>query len=105
MPGIVGIISQKPSQECGRLVRSMVSSTEHESFYDSGLYSAPDIGIYAGWVAHEHTLAAGQPFFNEQGDVVLLLSGECLVDPETRTALRQKGHDFGQATVSWLVHL
>jgi asparagine synthase (glutamine-hydrolysing) len=83
----------------------MVSSTEHESFYDSGLYSVPDMGIYAGWVAHEHSLAAGQPFFNEQGDVVLLLSGECFVDPETRTALRQKGHDFGQTAVSWLVHL
>ena len=78
---------------------------EHESFYDSGMYSVPEMGIYAGWVAHENSFAAGQPFFNERRDVVLLFSGECFVDPETRTGLRQKGHELGQAAGSWLVHL
>jgi asparagine synthase (glutamine-hydrolysing) len=78
---------------------------EHEFFYDSGMYSVPEMGIYAGWVAHENSFVAGQPFFNERRDVVLLLSGECFVDPETRTGLRQKGHDLGQAAGSWLVHL
>jgi asparagine synthase (glutamine-hydrolysing) len=78
---------------------------EHESFYDSGMYSVLEMGIYAGWVAHENSLAAGQPFFNERRDVVLLFSGECFVDPGTRTGLRQKGHELGQAAGSWLVHL
>src|SRR4029453_11827809 len=105
MPGIVGIISQRPAEECQSLVKSMVSSMEHESFYDSGMYSVPEMGIYAGWVAHENSLAAGQPFFNERSDVVLLFSGECFVDPETRTDLRQKGHELGPAAGSWLVHL
>ena len=105
MPGIVGIISERPSVECESLVKSMASSMEHQSFYDSGMYSAPELGIYGGWVAHENSLAAGQPFFNERGDVALLFSGECFVDPETRTGLRQKGHELGQAAGSWLVHL
>src|SRR6266700_2404172 len=77
MPGIVGIVSQRPPEECQVLVKSMASSMEHESFYDSGMYSVPEMGIYAGWVAHENSLGAGQPFFNERRDVVLLLSGEC----------------------------
>jgi asparagine synthase (glutamine-hydrolysing) len=77
----------------------------HESFYASGIYSVPEMGIYAGWVAHENSFAAGQPFFNEQRDVVLLFSGECFVDPETRMGLIQKGHELGRATGSWLVHL
>jgi asparagine synthase (glutamine-hydrolysing) len=83
----------------------MASSMAFESFYDSGLYSVPEMGIYAGWVAHENSLAAGQPFFNERRDVVLLFSGECFVDPGKRTDLRRKGHDLGQAAGSWLVHL
>jgi asparagine synthase (glutamine-hydrolysing) len=83
----------------------MVAPMEHESFYDSGMYSVPEIGIYPGCVAHKNSFAAGQPFFNEQRDVVLLLSGECFVDPETRTGLRQKGHELGRAAGSWLVHL
>jgi asparagine synthase (glutamine-hydrolysing) len=78
---------------------------EHESFYDSGIYSAPELGIYAGWVAHENSFGAGQPFFNERRDVVLVFSGECFVDPQTRTGLKQKGHDLGQAAGGWLVHL
>jgi asparagine synthase (glutamine-hydrolysing) len=105
MPGIVGIVSRRPPEECKSLVKAMVSSMEHESFYDSGVYSAPEMGIYAGWVAYENSIAAGQPFFNERRDVVLLLSGECFVDPETRTGLRQKGHELDQAPGSCLVHL
>src|SRR2546429_5978546 len=105
MPGIVGIVSERPSEECKNLVKSMVASMEHESFYDSGMYSVPEIGIYPGCVAHKNSFAAGQPFFNEQRDVVLLLSGECFVDPETRTGLRQKRHELGRAAGSWLVHL
>jgi asparagine synthase (glutamine-hydrolysing) len=105
MPGIVGIISQRPSEECKNLVKSMASSMEHESFYESGMYSVPEMGIHAGWVAHENCFGSGQPFFNEQRDIALLFSGECFADPETRTGLRQKGHELGQAAGSWLVHL
>ena len=78
---------------------------EHELFYDSGLYCVPEMGIYAGWVAHENSLAAGQPFVNEVNDIVLLLSGECFVDREVGVQLRQKGHELGCAAGSWLVHL
>ena len=105
MPGIVGIVSERPSGECESLVRSMASSMVHESFYESGMYSVPEMGIYAGWVAHENSFGAGQPFLNERRDVALLFSGECFADAETRTGLRQKGHDLRQAAGSWLVHL
>src|SRR6266566_7948927 len=105
MPVIVGIVSQRPAEQCQSLVKCMASSMAHESFYDSGMYSVPEMGLYAGWVAHENSFAAGQPFFNERRDVVLFFSGECFVDPKTRTDLRQKGHELGQTAGSWLVHL
>ena len=105
MPGIVGIISKRPFIERESLVKSMVSSTEYESFYDSGLFSIPEMGVYAGWVAHEDSFGTDQPFFNEQRDVVLLFSGECFADAEMRADLRKKGHDVSQAAAGWLVHL
>jgi len=83
----------------------MAKSMEHESFYDSGLYSVPEMGIYAGWVAHKTSFATGQPFFNEQGDIALLISGECFVDRQECHDLRKKGHELGEAIASWLVHL
>ncbi len=105
MPGVAGIISQKPPEECESLVKSMIASMKHEHFYASGVYAAKEMGVYGGWVAHENSFAAGQPFFNEQRNTALLFSGECFVDPETRTGLRQKGHELGQTAGSWLVHL
>ena len=105
MPGITGIVSKRRAEDCQRLAQAMVTSMEHESFYDSGMYSMPELGIYAGWVAHQNSFAAGQPFFNERRDIFLLSSGECFVDLGTRTELRQKGHELEVAAGSWLVHL
>ena len=104
MPGIVGIISRRPPQECQSRVKSMAIIMEHESFYNSGMYSVPEMGIYAGWVAHENSFGSKQPFFNERRDVVLLFSGECFADRGTRTGLRQKGHELGQAAGDSLVN-
>ena len=104
MPGIVGIISHRPPEGCETLVRSMVASMKHEGFYVSGTYSAPSIGVYAGWVAHENSFAADQVFFNEQHDIALVLSGECLVDREVHSTLKRKGHGL-EKTNNWLVHL
>jgi len=104
MPGIVGMISQRPSEECQRLVTSMACSIMHESFYASGAHSVPEMGVYGGWVAHEHSFAAGQIFFNEQKDIALIFSGECFVDPEMRAGLSGKGHELGESAGSWLAH-
>src|SRR5437899_10147893 len=101
MPGIAGMISRRPGRECESLVRAMVASMEHERFYTSGMYAAPEMGVYGGWVAFEDSFAAGQVFFNEQKDIALIFSGECFEDSETRTGLRQKGHRLGD----WLVRL
>jgi len=104
MPGIAGIISQRPVEECQRLMKAMVLSMEHEPFYISGAYAAPTLGVYVGWVAHKNSFTAGQVFFNEQRDIALVLSGECLADREVRSALKRKGHGFEKTSDS-LVHL
>ena len=106
MSGIAGIISrQKSPDECQRLVTAMTRSMMHESFYTSGTQTFGELGIFAGWVAHSGSLAAGQVFWNERRDVALLFSGECFVDAATRADLVQKGHDLGSAGGGWLVHL
>jgi asparagine synthase (glutamine-hydrolysing) len=82
----------------------MVGAMEYEAFYDSGTHSIPKLGIYTGWVAHEDSFAASQAFFNEQRDIVLIMAGECYVDPETRSSLTRKGHRL-ENSHGWLVHL
>ena len=102
---IVGIISNQPSAECERIVAVMLGTLKHEPFYNSGTHFVPGMGIYAGWVAHDESLAAGPVFWNERRDVALALSGECFPDAGTRKELVAKGHDLGATSGGWLVHL
>src|SRR5438552_1918829 len=105
MPGIVGLISREPAEDCRSMVASMVASMCYEDFYTSGTYSVPSLGIYAGWVADEKSFAANQVFINEQKDIALIWSGECVADAETQESLRRKGHRFDKSGGDWLVHL
>ena len=55
MPGIVGIVSERPRAECKSLVKSMARSMEHESFDESDVYAVPEMAIYTGWMALENS--------------------------------------------------
>jgi asparagine synthase (glutamine-hydrolysing) len=105
MPGIAGLISRLPSDVCSRLAETMTACMQHEKFHDSGTYSAPELGVFAGWVALEDSSADCQPIVNEQGDVVLLLAGECFADPNTRARLKARDHHFEGNSAAWMVHL
>ena len=106
MPGIVGIVNRGLAPDtANRQVAAMVECMRHEGFYTSGTCSFPNLGIHAGWIAHEGSMAADQVFWNEGQDVALLFAGECFVDPEVRTHLKRQGHELGDAAGDWLVHL
>lgn len=105
MPGIVGIISQRPAEQCQRLVDVMVASMENERFYTSGTYFVPEMGVYGGSVAFEEFFPEGEVFFNEQKDIALIFSGECFMDSEIPSRLRQNGHAIAEGPGDWLVHL
>lgn len=105
MPGIVGIISQRPAIECEDLVRSMMDTMRHESFYTTATYSCPELGVYGGSVTFEDSIIPGQVFFNERRDIALILSGECILDPQVGVNLVRKGHTLDGGQLGWLVHL
>src|SRR5262249_32509746 len=105
VPGIVGLISQRPSDECRRLLGQMLACMQHESFYTSGRYTASDLSVFAGWVALKGSFADCQPLLSERGNIAMLFSGECLSDPDTRAQLRGRGHRFEGDNAGWLVHL
>ncbi len=97
MPGIVGIVSRKPPEECRHLVQTMLGCMSYESFYVSGTHFTPELGIYGGWVAIEGSFAAGQLFSNAKQDITLLFAGECFMHSETGTKNTKSG--------DWLIRL
>ena len=78
MPGIAGIISRRPPDQCRRVVQAMVASMQHETFYASGTTFVPELGVYAGWVTHEKSFAASQAQIHQQEDILCVFAGECL---------------------------
>jgi len=80
VPGIAGIISRKPPAECERKIARMVRSMCDEPFYVSGTCHVPEMGLYAGWVAHEGSAAARQNASPAYRGCRLVLAGECFTE-------------------------
>ncbi len=58
----------------------MVQSMLHESRYETGTCEAPEMGVYAGWVAHPGSFAAMESGGDAAGATDLVFAGECFQD-------------------------
>lgn len=83
---------------------AMVESMRHESYYRTGTFSAPKLGVYTGWVGLPDAFAGEPVVQNETRDVALVFSGECFFEPEAKTKLRQQGHEFAGQGSDCLPH-
>src|SRR5438093_4539447 len=105
MPGIVGIISLRPSEQHDALVKSMVRCLKHEPFYSDGIYINQELGLWSGWACHQGAFGDCLPIWNEKKDICLLFSGENFADQADIDGLRKRGHEFRSDDASYLVHL
>ena len=104
MPGIVGIVTNRPKAEAERELNQMLETLRHESFYVAGTWSDPSLGVYVGWVCRDGAFAADMPLRNERGDVTLVFSGEEYPEPGKIQALQAGGHAVSSSGPSYLVH-
>lgn len=105
MPGIVGLITRRPRSQATPELLRMLGVMQHEAFYRSGIWADDRIGIYIGWTAREGSFSDGMPLRNENGDVILVFSGEEFPAPGTSQWLKEHGHGFEPHGASYLVHL
>ena len=98
MPGIVGIVSQRRSQEYSAMVESMVKCLMHEPFYNDGTYVNEELGLWSGWACHKGAFEDCLPIWNEKKDICLLFSGEDFVDQAEIDALECAGMNLAQIT-------
>jgi asparagine synthase (glutamine-hydrolysing) len=105
MPGLVGIITKMPHQRAQRELQAMVAALRNEPSYVTGTWSDERLGVYAGWAERSGSLSEGLPIVNEEGDVVLLFSGEEYPRPGHIRELRERGHRVEKGGSSYLVHV
>jgi asparagine synthase (glutamine-hydrolysing) len=104
LPGIVGLITKMPEAAAHQQLHAMLKALLHESFYNSGIWSDPEQGIYVAWVARRGSFADNMPFRNEDGQVTAFFSGEEFPNPDLKQELRKNGHQFSDGDASYLVH-
>ncbi len=105
MPGIVGLITKKPSEQAREELCQMVKAIRHEPFYTMGTWADESLGVYVGWSAANNSLSSRMPLSNEKGDVVLVFSGEEFAGAETAKQLNGRGHATNGHGPAYLVHL
>ena len=94
-----------PRERAEYLVRRMIGTACHESFYTSGTWIDQRSGIYVGWTARKDSCDSGMPLRNERGDIVLVFSGEDYPEPGTACRVKARGHALETDGPSYLVHL
>src|SRR6266704_3651507 len=105
MPGITGLITDKPRGWAEPQLMRMLQKLMHESFYVSGTWIDEELGVYVGWVARENSFADEMPIRNERGDITLVFAGEEYPEPGTPRKLRERGHRCDDLGPSYLVHV
>jgi len=80
VPGIAGIITRNKASDARRLLANMLDSMTHEPFYEMATCCAPELGVWAGWIAHPGSFAAHESTAGDADEVGLLLSGELFQD-------------------------
>jgi len=105
MPGLAGIITSKPAEKARRELARMLEAMRHEPFYRSGTWTDDSLGVYVGWMERDDPGHAAMPQQSEDGQRVLVFSGEDFPAPDAVEGLRDRCHRFGPERNAHLVHL
>ena len=105
MPGIVGLITKASRDVAEQQLLAMLGTLRHEPFYVTGTWYDESLGVYVGWAARQGSFSDGMPLSNEQGNAVLIFSGEDHPEPGTAAKLKEHGHFLNTKGPSYLIHL
>jgi asparagine synthase (glutamine-hydrolysing) len=105
MPGIVGLITNLPRERAGHELLQMVGTLCHEHFYVTGTWMDGSLGVYVGWAARAGSFSDGMPLASEQGNAIMVFSGEDHFEPGTPARLKQRGHATEPSGPGYLIHL
>jgi len=97
MPGIAGLLTVAPSPEHEDTVRRMLETLRHQQDSSSGVHFAPELGVYAGWVAHAGSFAARQSAAEAPDGTAIAFAGECYPASDLLDRYRRDGDAFVDA--------
>src|SRR5260370_26633454 len=105
MRGLVGLVTKVRREGAERRLLAMLGTLRHEPFYATGTWCDESMGVYLGWAARAGSFSDGMPLASEQGNAILIFSGEDHFEPGTPTRLKRRGHAVEPEGPGYLIHL
>jgi asparagine synthase (glutamine-hydrolysing) len=105
MPGLVGLITKIRREDAERQLLVMLGTLRHEPFYATGTWCDESLGVYLGWVARAGSFADGMPLVSEQGNAILVFSGEDHREPGTPARVKERGQAAEPGGPGYLIRL
>jgi asparagine synthase (glutamine-hydrolysing) len=103
MPGLFGVITQRPPDEVRAEIGLMLSCVKHEPFYATGSYSVESQGLYVGWTVHERSFSDCMPIVDSAHNRTMFFSGQHFPDENVLSSLRSKGSEGNFKDTSYLL--
>ena len=105
MPGITGILTRDVAGDEITNVETMLRVTLHERFYTHGTYANPDAGAFIGYAALPGSFADCMPLWNQDGSLVMFLTGENYVDEDALSGSKPPGAELNAGRANCLMPL
>ena len=90
MPGLTGIIRFASHEQVDQDLDSMLEAIRYNNRYSHGRFIDKQCGLRIGWTCHPGSFAEGMPVVSEDGNTVLIFSGETFHDGELLTRIKRE---------------
>lgn len=81
MPGLVGLITQKPPSQAERELDAMLASASGAGAYLTGRWVQPEQGVFAGWARRRNAASDEAVAFDQSREIAMMFHGEEYPEP------------------------
>src|SRR5882724_8300089 len=105
MPGLTGIIRLLPYEEIDQDLDSLLVAMRHNKGYSHGRFAYEECGLRIGWTCHPGSFAEGMPLVSQNGDTVMIFTGENFGEREPVARSTSSVSDKDSAKAAYLLKL
>ncbi len=105
MPGLTGIIRFAPDEQIDQDLDSMLGAMRYNNRYSHGRFIDEECGLRIGWTAHPGSFAEGMPLVTQDGNTVMIFTGETFEESGLITCSRSSIPDRHTSKASYLLQL
>jgi asparagine synthase (glutamine-hydrolysing) len=105
MPGLTGIIRYAPYERIDQDLESMLGAMRYNNRYSHGRFVYKECGLRVGWTCHRGSFAEGMPLVSQDGNTVMIFTGENFEEPGLIARSSRSSSGNGTSRAAYLLEL